>query len=84
MNFKKPKFWDYKKPSFISYLLLPISFFNSLATTLIVAKGVPSECAAAAACPPNDSNSYSLAITSCNLFNASDLFFVSPANLIPK
>ena len=25
MKFKKPKFWDYKKPSFISYLLLPIS-----------------------------------------------------------
>ena len=40
-------------------LLSPISFFNSLATTLIVAKGVPSECAAAAAWPPKDSNSYS-------------------------
>ena len=41
-------------------LLFPISFFNSLATTVIVAKGVPRECAAAAACPPKDSNSYSL------------------------
>jgi len=26
MNLKKPKFWDYKKPSFYSYLLLPIAF----------------------------------------------------------
>ena len=25
MKLKKPKFWDYKKPSFFSYLLLPIS-----------------------------------------------------------
>ena len=25
MKFKKPKFWDYKKPNIISYLLLPIS-----------------------------------------------------------
>ena len=25
MKFKKPKFWDYKKPTIISYLLLPIS-----------------------------------------------------------
>ena len=65
-------------------LSFPSSFFNSLATTLIVAKGVPSECAAAAAWPPSDSNSYSFAITSCSLFNASDLFFVSPENLIPK
>ena len=30
MNFKKPKFWDYKKPSFISYLLSPISFLLRL------------------------------------------------------
>ena len=40
--------------------------------------------AAAAACPPNDSNSYSFEITSCNLFKASDLFLLSPENLIPK
>ena len=26
MNLKKPKFWDYKKPNIISYLLLPIAF----------------------------------------------------------
>tara|TARA_Y100000992_G_scaffold262194_1_gene197905 strand:- start:2485 stop:3429 length:945 start_codon:yes stop_codon:yes gene_type:complete len=27
MKFKKPKFWDYEKPNFFSYLLLPLSFF---------------------------------------------------------
>ena len=26
MKFKKPKFWDYEKPNFFSYFLLPISF----------------------------------------------------------
>ena len=26
MNFKKPKFWDYKKPNTLAYLLLPISY----------------------------------------------------------
>ena len=26
MNFKKPKFWDYKKPNFFAYLLLPFSY----------------------------------------------------------
>ena len=26
MKFKKPSFWDYKKPNIISYLLLPFSF----------------------------------------------------------
>ena len=25
MKFKKPKFWDYKRPSFVSYLLLPFT-----------------------------------------------------------
>ena len=25
MKLKKPKFWDYKKPNFISYLLLPFT-----------------------------------------------------------
>lgn len=34
MNFKKPKFWDYKKPSFISYLLSPISFLLRLLNSL--------------------------------------------------
>ena len=26
MNLKKPKFWDYKKPSLYSYLLLPFAY----------------------------------------------------------
>ena len=26
MNLKKPKFWDYKRPNIIAYLLLPIAF----------------------------------------------------------
>jgi|TARA_B110000027_G_C16114731_1_gene299560 tetraacyldisaccharide 4'-kinase len=26
MKLKKPKFWDYKKPNFFSYLLLPLTF----------------------------------------------------------
>ena len=30
MKLKKPKFWDYKKPSFFSYLLLPFSITISL------------------------------------------------------
>ena len=31
MKFKKPKFWDYKKPNIISYLLLPISVLVMMA-----------------------------------------------------
>ena len=31
MKFKKPKFWDYKKPNIISYLLLPISLLGKMA-----------------------------------------------------
>ena len=27
MKFKKPKFWDYKKATLSSYILLPISIF---------------------------------------------------------
>ena len=30
MNLKKPKFWDYKSPNILSYLLFPISFLISL------------------------------------------------------
>jgi len=30
MKLKKPKFWDYKKPSFFSYLLLPFSIIIDL------------------------------------------------------
>ena len=28
MKFKKPKFWDYKKPGLIAYFLIPLSFFG--------------------------------------------------------
>ena len=34
MKLKKPKFWDYKKPSFFSYLLLPFSIILSLITRI--------------------------------------------------
>jgi len=34
MKLKKPKFWDYKKPSFFSYLLLPFSIVFSLITKI--------------------------------------------------
>jgi len=34
MNFKKPKFWDYKNPNFISYLLTPFSFLLILLNSL--------------------------------------------------
>ncbi len=27
MNFRKPKFWDIKNPTFLSYLLLPLTIF---------------------------------------------------------
>ena len=27
MKLNKPKFWDYKKPNFIAYILLPLTFF---------------------------------------------------------
>ena len=39
MKFKKPKFWDYEKPNFFSYFLLPISFllliFNYFRTATV-------------------------------------------------
>ena len=31
MNLKKPKFWDYKKPSIYSYLLLPFAYLLKIA-----------------------------------------------------
>ena len=34
MNLKKPKFWDYKKPNFIAYLLLPIASVINLINSL--------------------------------------------------
>ena len=77
--------WVISKSISLEKFSLPFnSFLSSVATTLIVASGVPNECAAAAAWPPRDSNSYSLAITCCSLFIASDLLLLSPENLIPK
>ena len=35
MKFKKPKFWDYKKPNIISYLLLPISLLLAILKVVI-------------------------------------------------
>ena len=34
MNLKKPKFWDYKNPSFLAYLLLPFSYLLRLINLL--------------------------------------------------
>ena len=34
MKLKKPKFWDYKKPSFLAYLLLPFSIILDLITKI--------------------------------------------------
>ena len=30
MNFKKPKFWDYRKPNIYAYLLFPIALILQL------------------------------------------------------
>ena len=35
MKFKKPKFWDYKKPTIISYLLLPVSLILTILRIVI-------------------------------------------------
>ena len=34
MKIKKPKFWDYKKPNYIAYLILPLTLITSLINTL--------------------------------------------------
>mgnify|MGYP001195269413 FL=1 len=34
MNLKKPKFWDYKRPNFYSYILWPISILIKIITKL--------------------------------------------------
>ena len=34
MKHKKPKFWDYKKPNFISLILLPLSYFFQIFSNL--------------------------------------------------
>ena len=33
MKIKKPNFWDYKKPNFIAYLILPLTLITSLINT---------------------------------------------------
>jgi len=38
MIFKKPKFWDYKNPNFIAYLLLPLSYLLSIYNILTFKK----------------------------------------------
>ena len=35
MNFKKPKFWDIKKPNFYAYLLFPIAFLINVIKALL-------------------------------------------------
>ena len=34
MNLKKPKYWDYKKPSFTSYLLLPFAILIKILNSI--------------------------------------------------
>ena len=38
MNFKKPKFWDLKKPNLLSYLLLPFTIFLRINNFLLKLK----------------------------------------------
>ena len=40
MIFKKPKFWDYKKPNFIAYLLLPFSYIVHIYNKLNLSKKI--------------------------------------------
>jgi len=40
MQIKKPKFWDFKKPSFISYMLWPISKIVELVSLLQIKKKI--------------------------------------------
>ena len=49
MNLKKPKFWDYKKPSFYSYILWPLSLIIKLLILLkrkkkIIKKNIKTIC----------------------------------------
>ena len=42
MKFKKPNFWDYKRPNFISYLLLPLTIpviLNNILINIVKSKG---------------------------------------------
>ena len=35
MNFRKPKFWDYSKPSFLSFFLYPLSILFLICSSII-------------------------------------------------
>ena len=43
MKLKKPKFWDYKKPNFISNLLFPLSKLVEIRSNFIITKNVKIE-----------------------------------------
>jgi len=36
MNFRKPRFWDYTKPTFLSLILLPVSFLIQILRLLLI------------------------------------------------
>ena len=40
---KKPKFWDYKKPNFVAYLFLPLTYLISLLNFLYKTKKIKPE-----------------------------------------
>ncbi len=43
MQIKKPKFWDYKKPNFIAYFLLPFTYIMNLISFLYRKEKIKSE-----------------------------------------
>ena len=43
MKFKKPNFWDYKKPNIIAYLLLPLSFILNFINFLNIKKKIKTQ-----------------------------------------
>ena len=49
MKLKKPRFWDYKKPSFLAYILLPFAYLFILINHLrrkkkVIPNGIKSIC----------------------------------------
>jgi len=43
MKFKKPKFWDYKNPNLLAYLLLPLTYFVKIINYLSSREKIKSE-----------------------------------------
>ena len=43
MKFKKPNFWDYKKPNIIAYLLLPLSYMLNFINFLNIKKKIKTQ-----------------------------------------